>query len=91
MDMGLLRRVMETNFFGAVQAANVALPLLEHSVVTGREARLAFLSNSVTYQPLPRAGNLQGQQNRRVEVFCGEPQADFQSTRIDFRVVSQDL
>lgn len=87
VDMGLLRRVMETNFFGAVQAANVALPLLEHSVVTGREGQLAFLSSSVTYQPLPRA-EAYGASKAALRYFVESLKADFQSTGIDFRVVS---
>ncbi len=87
VDMSLLRRVMETNFFGAVQAANTALPLLENSVRSGLGGQLAFVSSSVTYQALPRA-EAYGASKAALRYFAECIKADFQYTGIDFRVVS---
>jgi NADP-dependent 3-hydroxy acid dehydrogenase YdfG len=60
IDLGVVKEVMDTNFFGALNIVNAALPMLRAknalSANQQKQPQLAFMSSSVTYQALPRAG-----------------------------------
>ena len=83
VDINIVRRVIETNLFGAVQVSNYAQPLLEH-----RESpQLVFVSSSVTYQALPRA-HAYGGSKAALRYFAECLKVDVQEQGLDVRVVS---
>lgn len=54
VDLALVRRVMETNFFGLVACVEAALPLLKKAPV-GHQPRFVAISSAAALAPLPRA------------------------------------
>lgn len=84
-----IRRVMETNFFGAINVVNAVLPLLRLSKKQqpSMEPQLVFVSSSVTYQALPRAGAY-GASKAAVRYFAETLRADVVHEGIDVRIVS---
>ena len=88
IDMGAVRRVMETNFFGALNVVNTGLPLLRSAIHLNRKApQLVFVSSSVTYQALPRAGAYGGSK-AALAYFAETLKLDLQHEGIDVRIVS---
>lgn len=84
-----IRRVMETNFFGAINVVNAVLPLLRstYSINPSIKPQLVFVSSSVTYQALPRAGAY-GASKAAVRYFAETLRADLVHEGIDIRIVS---
>jgi short-subunit dehydrogenase len=91
IDVGVVKDVMETNFFGALSVVNAALPMLraknELSATQPKQAQLAFMSSSVTYQALPRAGAY-GASKAALRYFAECLRLDLQHEGIDVRVIS---
>jgi len=83
IDLNLMRRVLETNVFGAVQVSNYALPLLGHN----EQPQLVFVSSSVTYQALPRA-HAYGSSKAALRYFAECLKVGVQKQGVDVRVVS---
>lgn len=89
IEIDKIRRVMETNFFGAVNVSHYALSLLrssmhEHGI---QGPQLVFVGSSVTYQALPRAGAY-GASKAAERYFAESLRADLALEGIDVRVVS---
>lgn len=84
-----IRRVFETNFFGALNVVNACLPLLRQSVASKavQSPQLVFVSSSVTYQALPRAGAY-GASKAALRYFAETLRADLVHEGIDIRIVS---
>lgn len=91
IDVGIIRDVMDTNFFGAINVVNTALPLLRTYKAsikdTNMKPQLAFMSSSVTYQALPRAGAY-GASKAALRYFAECLRMDLQHEGIDVRVIS---
>ena len=88
LDLALLERVMQTNFFAIVGLIKQALPLLRQAIVTGKPApKLVIMSSSVTYQALPRA-HAYGASKAALRYFSECLKTDIQKEGIDVRVVS---
>lgn len=89
IDMNAVKRVMDTNFWGALNVINAALPLLRNSVARSpdKAPQLAVMSSSVTYQALPRAGAY-GASKAALRYFVESLKLDLQHEGIDIRVVS---
>lgn len=83
IESALLRRVFETNLFGAIAVSNAAIPLLKNAL----EPQLVFVSSSVTYQALPRA-HAYGASKAALRYFAECLKIDLQKQGIDVRVVS---
>ncbi|MDX1451357.1 MAG: SDR family NAD(P)-dependent oxidoreductase [Oleiphilaceae bacterium] len=83
LDIALVRRVFETNFFGAIQAINTALPLLRSAA----RPQLVVIGSSVSYQALPRA-HAYGASKAAIRYFTECLNIDLQKEGIDVRVVS---
>ena len=80
---------MDTNFNGAINVINAALPLLRAGlVIDGKRApQLAVMSSSVTYQALPRAGAY-GASKAALRYFVESLKLDLQHEGIDIRLIS---
>lgn len=89
IDMNAVKRVMDTNFWGALNIINAALPLLKASFETNpnKPPQLAVMSSSVTYQALPRAGAY-GASKAALRYFVESLKLDLQHEGIDIRVIS---
>lgn len=88
IDMDSVKRVMDTNFFGALNVVNASLPLLRLTrQKTQNKPQLVFVSSSVTYQALPRAGAY-GASKAALTYFAESLKLDVQHEGIDVRVVS---
>jgi NAD(P)-dependent dehydrogenase (short-subunit alcohol dehydrogenase family) len=91
IDVGVVKEVMDTNFFGALTVVNASLPLLraknELSSHLQKQPQLVFMSSSVTYQALPRAGAY-GASKAALRYFAECLRLDLQHEGIDVRVVS---
>lgn len=87
IDLDSVRRVMETNFFGALSVVNGVLPLLRKTLSNGRQPQLVFVSSSVAYQALPRAGAY-GSSKAALSYFAESLKLDLQNEGIDVRTVS---
>lgn len=89
IDMGAIKRVMDTNFWGALNIINAALPLLRaaRSLNPKNSPQLAIMSSSVTYQALPRAGAY-GASKAALRYFVESLKLDLQHEGIDIRVIS---
>lgn len=89
IDMSAIKRVMDTNFWGALNVINAALPLLRESRAINPETspQLAIMSSSVTYQALPRAGAY-GASKAALRYFVESLKLDLQHEGIDIRVIS---
>ncbi len=89
IDLTAVKRVMDTNFIGAINVIDSALPLLRASLSFESECRpqLAVMSSSVTYQALPRAGAY-GASKAALRYFVEALKLDVQHEGIDVRVIS---
>ncbi|MFD2228775.1 SDR family NAD(P)-dependent oxidoreductase [Alkalimarinus sediminis] len=89
IDMAAVRRVMDTNFWGALNVINAALPLLRsaRAMDPNNAPQLAIMSSSVTYQALPRAGAY-GASKAALRYFVESLKLDLQHEGIDIRVIS---
>jgi short-subunit dehydrogenase len=90
IDIQVVRQVMETNFFGALNVLNESLPLLRRTLEStqgNHSPKVVFISSSVTYQPLPRAGAY-GASKAALRYFAESLKLDLQLEGIDVRVVS---
>ena len=83
VDLDLMRRVMETNVFGAIQVSNYSQALLNHK----ESPQLVFVSSSVTYQALPRA-HAYGGSKAALRYFAECLKVDVQKQGLDVRVIS---
>jgi short-subunit dehydrogenase len=83
IDINLMRRVMETNVFGAVHVSNYGQLLLTHD----EQPQIAFVSSSVTYQALPRA-HAYGGSKAALRYFVECLKCDAQHKGIDVRIIS---
>lgn len=82
-DSALIRRVLETNFFGLVNTVQAALPLLEKS----QRGLIAGMSSSVTWLAMPRA-QAYGASKAAVRHFLECMQADLKHKGIDVSIIS---
>lgn len=88
IDLASVKRVMDTNFFGALQVINASLPLLRKAKLKAKRApQLALVSSSVTYQALPRAGAY-GASKSAIRYMMECLKLDLQHEGLDVRVVS---
>jgi short-subunit dehydrogenase len=83
VDINMMRRVFETNLFGAVLVSNYSQSLLSHD----EQPQIAFVSSSVTYQALPRA-HAYGGSKAALRYFVECLKADIQNQGIDVRLIS---
>jgi short-subunit dehydrogenase len=89
IELAAIKRVMETNFWGALHLINAALPLLRKArqLKPAQQPKLVVMSSSVTYQALPRAGAY-GASKAALRYFTECLKIDLQHEGIDVRVVS---
>ena len=91
INISAVKGVMETNFFGALNVVNVALPMLRKYINLGKSQipspQLVFMSSSVTYQALPRAGAY-GASKAALRYFVECLRLDLQHEGIDVRLIS---
>ncbi|MFV1871913.1 MAG: SDR family NAD(P)-dependent oxidoreductase [Oleiphilus sp.] len=87
IDMPMVKRVMETNFFGALNIVNASLPFLRHANTLGHAPQLVLVSSSVTYVALPRGGAY-GASKAAIRYMMECLKLDLQHEGIDVRVVS---
>lgn len=88
LDVALVRRVFETNVFGAIQVMDAALPLLRSALSAGGAApQLVVVGSSVSYQALPRA-HAYGGSKAAIRYFTECLKIDLQKEGIDVRIVS---
>ncbi|MEJ2761064.1 MAG: SDR family NAD(P)-dependent oxidoreductase [Gammaproteobacteria bacterium] len=89
IDIAAARRVMDTNFWGALFTVSAVLPLLRTARLMrpSTRPRLVFVSSSVTYLALPRAGAY-GASKAALRYFAESLRLDLQHKGIDVRVVS---
>lgn len=88
IDVESVKRVMDVNFFGAINVVNGALPLLRavpEDNICGKQ--LAFVSSSVTYQALTRAGAY-GSSKAALSYFAESLSLDVRHEGIDVRIIS---
>ena len=84
-DWSAVRRVMETNFFGTVHCAQVALPMLRQSHV--ERPHLVVVGSQVTSAPFPRA-EAYGASKAALRYFCDSLRIDLAAENIDVSVVN---
>jgi len=88
VDLKLVERVMQTNFFGVLKIVNAALPFLRQARSDGSDvSQLVLMSSSVSYQALPRA-HAYGASKSALRYFAECLKIDLQHEGIDVRVVS---
>jgi len=87
IELELMHRVMNTNFYGAVRMTNAVLPLLELAAGQSVKPQLVFVGSSVSYQALPRA-HAYGASKAALRYFAECLKMDLQKQGIDVRVVS---
>lgn len=93
IEINIIKRVMDTNFQGALQVMDAALPLLRKAKKLNAEKgvehqpQLVVVSSSVTYQALPRAGAY-GASKAALRYFTECLKLDLQHEGIDVRLVS---
>lgn len=87
VDIDLVRRVMETNLFGAIEVSNHAMPLLQGASNGPTPSQLVFVSSSVTFQALPRA-HAYGGSKAALRYFAECLKMDVQKQGVDVRIVS---
>ena len=87
LDTDLVRRVFETNLFGAINTIDAALPLLRAAKKAGRTPQLVVIGSSVSYQALPRA-HAYGASKAAIRYFVECLRIDLQKEGIDVRIVS---
>ena len=86
-DWEAVRRVMEVNFFGAVNCVKIALPMLRSGRGRGRGAHLVVVASQVTAAPFPRA-EAYGASKAALQYFCDSLRMDLAGENIDVSVVN---
>lgn len=86
-DVAMARRVLETNYFGAIEISRIALPHLRAARDNGQQSSLIFVSSSVTYQALPRA-HAYGASKAALRYYAECLRSDLQLENINVQVVS---
>lgn len=86
-DVEMARRVVETNYFGAIEISRISLPLLRSARDFGQKASLVFVASSVTYQALPRA-HAYGASKAALRYYAECLRSDLQLEDINVQVVS---
>lgn len=84
-DWDAVRRVMEVNFFGAVNCVRIALPLLR--AARGRGAQLVVIASQVTAAFFPRA-EAYGASKAALQYLCDSLRLDLARENIDVSVVN---
>jgi len=87
MDVDLMRRVFEINFFGVINMINASLPFLYEAVRKGVKPQLAIVASSVTYQALPRA-HAYGASKAAIRYVTESLKTDIQHHGVDVRIIS---
>jgi short-subunit dehydrogenase len=92
IDLASVKRVMDTNFYGALNVINASLPLLRKAKSVSAAERkaapqLVLVSSSVTYQALPRAGAY-GASKAAIRYMMECLKLDLQHEGLDLRVIS---
>lgn len=88
LDMAMLDRVMQTNFFSMVRMYQPLLDLLRQAKGRGvRFPKFVVMSSSVTYQALPRS-HAYGASKAALRYFTECLKADVQQEGIDVRLIS---
>ncbi|NVK44621.1 MAG: SDR family NAD(P)-dependent oxidoreductase [Oceanospirillaceae bacterium] len=88
IERDTVRRVMETNFFGVLNVLQSLLPWLRIGKGNGvTQPQIVFVSSSVTYQALPRAGAY-GASKAALRYFAECLRADLVHENFDIRIVS---
>lgn len=89
LDMDMLRRVMETNFFSVARLMSKSMDLLRMGTQRGLSSKpkLVVMSSSVSYQALPRA-HAYGASKAALRYFTECLKMDVQKEGIDVRVIS---
>lgn len=88
IDIASVKRVMDTNFYGALNIINASLPLIRAAKrISDVAPQLVLVSSSVTYQALPRAGAY-GASKAAIRYMMECLKLDLQHEGIDLRVVS---
>ncbi len=88
IERDTVRRVMETNFFGVLNVLHFLLPWLRAGQAQSiASPQLVFVSSSVTYQALPRAGAY-GASKAALRYFVETLRADLVHEGFDIRIVS---
>tara|TARA_R110002167_G_scaffold118753_9_gene295510 strand:+ start:623 stop:1462 length:840 start_codon:yes stop_codon:yes gene_type:complete len=88
IDVASVKRVVDTNFYGALNITDASLPLLRAAKNVSKNApQLVVVSSSVTYQALPRAGAY-GASKAAIRYMMESLKLDLQHEGIDVRVVS---
>ncbi len=88
VDVESVKRVMDTNFYGALNVINASLPLIrEAKKISIKPPQLVVVSSSVTYQSLPRAGAY-GASKAAIRYMMECLKLDLQYEGIDIRLVS---
>lgn len=91
VDPAMHRRVLDTNYFGAVNSVHVALPLLKTVAnrVTGKQtcrSRIVGISSMSTIAPFPRA-EAYGASKAALEYFLNSLRIDVRDIGVDVTVV----
>ena len=88
VDVDSIKRVMDTNFYGALNIINASLPLIRKAKrIRQTPPQLVTVVSSVTYQSLPRAGAY-GASKSAIRYMMECLKLDLQHEGIDVRVVS---
>ena len=88
VDIASVKRVMDTNFYGALHIINASLPFIRQAKkISYVSPKLVLISSSVTYQSLPRAGAY-GASKAAIRYMMECLKLDLQYEGIDVRVVS---
>ncbi len=88
LDLAMLNRVMQTNFFSIIRLVDRILPMLRSAMLRGiSKPKLVIMSSSVTYQALPRA-HAYGASKTALRYFAECLKIDLQREGIDVRIVS---
>ena len=83
-DWSAIRRVMEVNYFGAVNCLRIALPLLRQS---NASPHVVAIASQVTNAPFPRAGAY-GASKAALQYFFDSLRIDLARENIDVSVVN---
>ncbi len=84
-DWPAIRRVMEVNYFGAVNCLRVALPLLRRS--PGKRPHVVAIASQVTNAPFPRA-EAYGASKAALQYFLRSLRIDLAREKIDVSVIN---
>jgi NAD(P)-dependent dehydrogenase (short-subunit alcohol dehydrogenase family) len=84
-DWSAIRRVMEVNYFGAINCLQIALPLLRQS--SKNRPHIVVVASQVTYAPFAKA-QAYGASKAALQYFFSSLRIDLASENIDVSVVN---